>query len=136
MAPDDKKDACMGINAFLSSGIVVLGLIFSASFFYYMNMARDISVASTRIYGAYLPLAEALDQVDRQKKDLWRLLGEVVLAESGTQSRQDVQAAIAQLRKAPPTGAIVQRQHWEEAVNALERLAVLHAPGARSGSRA
>ena len=85
------------------------------------------SVASTRIYGAYLPLAEALDQVDRQKKDLWRLLGEVVLAESGTQSRQDVQAAIAQLRKAPPTGAIVQRQHWEEAVNALERLAVLHA---------
>ena len=127
MAHDEKKDACIGINAFLSSGIVVLGLIFSASFFYYMNMARDISVASTRIYGAYLPLAEALDQVDRQKKDLWRLLGEVVLAESGTQSRQDVQAAIAQLRKAPPTGAIVQRQHWEEAVNALERLAVLHA---------
>ena len=46
MAPDEKKDACIGINAFLSSGIVVLGLIFSASFFYYMNMARDISMAS------------------------------------------------------------------------------------------
>lgn len=126
MAPDEKKDACIGINAFLSSGIVVLGLIFSASFFYYMNMARDISVASTRIYGAYLPLTEALDQVDRQKRNLWRLLGEVVLAESGAQSRQDVQAAIAQLRKAPPPGAIIQRQHWEGALSALERLAVLH----------
>ena len=107
MAPDEKKDACIGINAFLSSGIVVLGLIFSASFFYYMNMARDISVASTRIYGAYLPLPEALDQVDKQKRNLWRLLGEVVLAESGAQSRQDVQAAIAQLRKTPPPGAII-----------------------------
>lgn len=127
MAPDEKKDACIGINAFLSSGIVVLGLIFSASFFYYMNMARDISVASTRIYGAYLPLTEALDQVDKQKRNLWRLLGEVVLAESGAQSRQDVQAAIAQLRKTPPPGAIIQRQHWEGAVSALERLAALHA---------
>ncbi|OXS30043.1 MAG: hypothetical protein BCS36_04925 [Desulfovibrio sp. MES5] len=126
MAKDEKKEACIGINAFLSSGIVVLGLIFSASFFFYMNMARDISVASTRIYGAYLPLTEALDQADKQKKDLWRLLGEVVLAESSAQSREDLQAAIAQLRRTPP-GAIVQRQHWEGAVSALERLAALHA---------
>lgn len=127
MASDEKKEACIGINAFLSSGIVVLGLIFSASFFYYMNMARDISVASTRIYGAYLPFTEALDHVDKQKRDLWRLLGKVALAESGTQSRQDLQAAIAQLRKSPPPGALVQRQHWEGAVSALERLAILHA---------
>lgn len=124
MAPDGKKDASMGINAFLSTGIVVLALIFSASFFYYMNMARDISVASTRIYGAYLPLTEALDKADEQKEHLWRLLGETVLAASGAQSSQDIQTSLARLHQTPP-GTTAQRQRWEDAVSALERIAVL-----------
>ncbi len=124
MAPDGKKDASMGINAFLSTGIVVLALIFSASFFYYMNMARDISVASTRIYGAYLPLTEALDKADEQKEHLWRLLGETVLAASGAQSSQDIQASLARLHQTPQ-GTTAQRQRWEDAVSALERIAVL-----------
>ncbi|MFT4301543.1 MAG: GGDEF domain-containing protein [Desulfovibrio sp.] len=125
MAPDGKKDASMGINAFLSTGIVVLALIFSASFFYYMNMAREISVASTKIYGAYLPLTEALDKVDEQKEHLWRLLGETVLAASGAQSSQDMQKSFARLRQTPPPGTTAQRQRWEDAVSSLERIAVL-----------
>lgn len=52
----------MGIDRYLRLLLIGLALFFAASFFYYMNLAREISVAGTRIYGAYLPLVAGLQQ--------------------------------------------------------------------------
>ena len=64
----------MGIDRYLRLLLIGLALFFAASFFYYMNLAREISVAGTRIYGAYLPLVAGLQQQETLRGQFWRAL--------------------------------------------------------------
>ena len=48
----------MGIRAYIALGLTVMTLLFTASFFYFMSMAREVSVSGTRTYGLFMTLAE------------------------------------------------------------------------------
>ena len=49
----------MGVRAYLALGLSVMALLFAASFFYFMNMTREMSVSGTKIYGSFMALTEA-----------------------------------------------------------------------------
>ena len=49
----------MGIRAYIALGLTVMTLLFTASFFYFMSMAREVSVSGTRTYGLFMTLAES-----------------------------------------------------------------------------
>ena len=49
----------MGIRAYIALGLTVMALLFTASFFYFMSMAREVSVFGTRTYGLFMTLAES-----------------------------------------------------------------------------
>ena len=49
----------MGIRAYIALGLTVMALLFTASFFYFMSMAREVSVSGTRTYGLFMTLAES-----------------------------------------------------------------------------
>ena len=45
----------MGIRAYIALGLTVMTLLFTASFFYFMSKAREVSVSGTRTYGLFMP---------------------------------------------------------------------------------
>ena len=47
----------MSIRAYLALGLTVMALLFTASFFYFMSMTREMSVSGTKTYGAFMALA-------------------------------------------------------------------------------
>lgn len=49
----------MGIRAYIALGLTVMALLFTASFFYFMSMAREVSVSGTRTYGLFMTLADS-----------------------------------------------------------------------------
>ena len=63
----------MGIRAYLSLGLTVMALLFTASFFYFMSMAREVSVSGTRTYGLFMTLAESGKLAD--SRNMARLRG-------------------------------------------------------------
>ena len=54
----------MSIRAYLALGLTVMALLFTASFFYFMSMTREMSVSGTKTYGAFMALAEARNKAD------------------------------------------------------------------------
>jgi diguanylate cyclase (GGDEF)-like protein len=54
----------MSIRAYLALGHTVMALLFTASFFYFMSMTREMSVSGTKTYGAFMALAEARNKAD------------------------------------------------------------------------
>ena len=54
----------MGIRAYIALGLTVMTLLFTASFFYFMSMTREMSVSGTKTYGAFMALAEARNKAD------------------------------------------------------------------------
>lgn len=59
MAKTTGRVTGMGIRAYLALGLTVMALLFTASFFYFMNMTREMSVSGTKTYGAFMALTEA-----------------------------------------------------------------------------
>ncbi len=54
----------MGIRAYLALGLTVMALLFTASFFYFMSMTREMSVSGTKTYGAFMAMTEARNKAD------------------------------------------------------------------------
>ena len=65
MAKTTTRVTGMGIRAYLALGLTVMALLFAASFFYFMNMTREMSVSGTKTYGAFMALAETRTKADR-----------------------------------------------------------------------
>ena len=65
MAKTTARVTGMGIRAYLALGLTVMALLFAASFFYFMNMTREMSVSGTKTYGAFMALAETRTKADR-----------------------------------------------------------------------
>ena len=64
MAKTAERVTGMGIRAYLALGLTVMALLFTASFFYFMSMTREMSVSGTKTYGAFMALAEARNKAD------------------------------------------------------------------------
>lgn len=62
----------MGIRAYLALGLTVMALLFTASFFYFMNMAREVSVSGTRTYGLFITQAESDKMADSRNMERLR----------------------------------------------------------------
>ena len=54
----------MGIRAYLALGLTVMALLFTASFFYFMSMTREMSVSGTKTYGSFMAMTEARNKAD------------------------------------------------------------------------
>ena len=54
----------LGIRAYLALGLTVMALLFTTSFFYFMNMTREMSVSGTKTYGAFVALTETRNRAD------------------------------------------------------------------------
>ncbi len=108
----------LGIDRYLALLLLCLTLLFAASFFYYMNLAREISVAGTRIYGAYLPLITALQQQENQRREFWRAL-ETALR-SGEPAALD--ATVAAINADLAAESATRRRRWRAAQEAAQRL--------------
>lgn len=64
MAKTTERDTGMGIRAYLALGLTIMALLFTASFFYFMSMTREMSVSGTKTYGAFMALTEARSKAD------------------------------------------------------------------------
>ena len=64
MSTTTKRVTGMSIRAYLALGLTVMALLFTASFFYFMSMTREMSVSGTKTYGAFMALAEARNKAD------------------------------------------------------------------------
>ena len=64
MAKTTERVTGMSIRAYLALGLTVMALLFTASFFYFMSMTREMSVSGTKTYGAFMALAEARNKAD------------------------------------------------------------------------
>jgi len=64
MSDTTERVSGMGIRAYLALGLTVMALLFTASFFYFMSMTREMSVAGTKTYGAFMALAETRKKAD------------------------------------------------------------------------
>ena len=102
----------MGIRAYIALGLTVMALLFTASFFYFMSMAREVSVSGTRTYGLFMTLAESDKLTD--SRNMARLRGaESALAAlpsltarpaepEASAALTELSAAIAELATAQP----------------------------------
>jgi len=102
----------MNIRAYIALGLTVMALLFTASFFYFMSMAREVSVSGTRTYGLFMTLTESDKLTD--SRNMARLRGaESALAalpsltakpaEPGASAAlAELSAAIAELATAQP----------------------------------
>ena len=102
----------MGIRAYIALGLTVMTLLFTASFFYFMSMAREVSVSGTRTYGLFMTLAESDKLTD--SRNMARLRGaESALAAlpsltakpaepEASAALAELSAAIAELATAQP----------------------------------
>ena len=96
----------MNIRAYVALGLTVMALLFTASFFYFMSMAREVSVSGTRTYGLFMTLAESDKLTD--SRNMARLRGaESALAAlpslAEKQAEPEARAALAELLRADPT---------------------------------
>lgn len=64
MSKTTERVTGMSIRAYLALGLTVMALLFTASFFYFMSMTREMSVSGTKTYGAFMALAEARNKAD------------------------------------------------------------------------
>ena len=64
MSTTTKRVTGMSIRAYLALGLTVMALLFTASFFYFMSMTREMSVSGTKTYGAFMALTEARNKAD------------------------------------------------------------------------
>ena len=64
MAKTTARVTGMGIRAYLALGLTVMALLFTASFFYFMSMTRELSVSGTKTYGAFMALTETRNRAD------------------------------------------------------------------------
>ena len=64
MSTTTERVTGMSIRAYLALGLTVMALLFTASFFYFMSMTREMSVSGTKTYGAFMALAEARNKAD------------------------------------------------------------------------
>ena len=64
MAKTTERVTGMGIRAYLALGLTVMTLLFTASFFYFMSMTRELSVSGTKTYGAFMALTETRSRAD------------------------------------------------------------------------
>lgn len=64
MSTTTKRVTGMSIRAYLALGLTVMALLFTASFFYFMSMTREMSVSGTKTYGAFMALTEARNKTD------------------------------------------------------------------------
>ena len=102
----------MGIRAYIALGLTVMTLLFTASFFYFMSMAREVSVSGTRTYGLFMTQAESDKLTD--SRNMARLRGaEAALAAlpsltakpaepEASAALAELSAAIAELATAQP----------------------------------
>lgn len=111
----------MGIDRYLRLLLIGLALFFAASFFYYMNLAREISVAGTRIYGAYLPLVAGLQQQETLRGQFWRALEATLRSGDATA----LNAATADINAGLATESPPRRRLWSAAMQAGQKLAAL-----------
>ena len=65
MSTTTERVTGMGIRAYLALGLTVMALLFAASFFYFMSMTREMSVAGTKTYGAFMALTENRSKADQ-----------------------------------------------------------------------
>jgi diguanylate cyclase (GGDEF)-like protein len=89
----------MGIRAYLALGLTVMALLFTASFFYFMSMTREMSVSGTRTYGGFMALTEARNKVDHSLLERLRETESALNAarQSTSTSRQTTDAALTAL---------------------------------------
>ena len=91
----------MGIRAYLALGLTVMALLFTASFFYFMSMTREMSVSGTKTYGAFMALAETRTKTDRTLlEELRQTEGALAAAHDTTPAGQAADAARAALAAA------------------------------------
>ena len=64
MSTTTERVTGMSIRAYLALGLSVMALLFTASFFYFMSMTREMSVSGTKTYGAFMALTEARNKAD------------------------------------------------------------------------
>lgn len=64
MANTTERVTGMSIRAYLALGLTVMALLFTASFFYFMSMTRELSVSGTKTYGAFMALTETRNRAD------------------------------------------------------------------------
>ena len=64
MSTTTERVTGMSIRAYLALGLTVMALLFTASFFYFMSMTREMSVSGTKTYGAFMALTEARNKAD------------------------------------------------------------------------
>lgn len=100
----------MGIRAYIALGLTVMALLFTASFFYFMSMAREVSVAGTRTYGLFMTLAESDKLADNRnmtrlhdaESALTALPSLAVKPAEGSAALAELSAAIAELAGTQP----------------------------------
>ena len=68
MSTTTERVTGMSIRAYLALGLTVMALLFTASFFYFMSMTREMSVSGTKTYGAFMALAEARNKAERAQR--------------------------------------------------------------------
>ena len=101
MAKTTARVTGMGIRAYLALGLTVMALLFAASFFYFMNMTREMSVSGTKTYGAFMALAETRTKADRALlEELRQTEGALAAAHDTTPAGQAADAARAALAAA------------------------------------
>ena len=101
MAKTTARVTGMGIRAYLALGLTVMALLFAASFFYFMNMTREMSVSGTKTYGAFMALAETRTKTDRTLlEELRQTEGALAAAHDTTPAGQAADAARAALAAA------------------------------------
>ncbi len=93
----------MGIRAYIALGLTVMALLFTASFFYFMSMAREVSVSGTRTYGLFMTLAESDKLTD--SRNMARLRGAesalaALLSLTAKPAEPEASAALAELSAA------------------------------------
>lgn len=87
----------MGIRAYLALGLTVMVLLFTASFFYFMSMAREVSVSGTRTYGLFVATAENTRGADSRNLERLRGAQSALRAATAEHSGADTAAALAEL---------------------------------------
>ena len=96
MAKTTARVTGMGIRAYLALGLTVMALLFAASFFYFMNMTREMSVSGTKTYGAFMALAETRTKTDRTLlEELRQTEGALAAAHDTTPAAEAARAALA-----------------------------------------
>ena len=90
----------MGIRAYLALGLTVMVLLFTASFFYFMSMAREVSVSGTRTYGLFVATAENTRGADSRNLERLRGAQSALRAATAEHSGADTVAALSELSSA------------------------------------